>query len=290
MTKGTKIALLDSGGKDCKLAYELVKDKYNVDYFITFVENGLVSDHFTVPKPGNYLIDLTGVCNSPEDWFKDLTIVSSELKKLNVGTLITGAIRPIPEVALRMAADAGIELVCPILGWDRKRVIEEVLRLGIKAKIVSVVSSTREFLHANSQKKSVRITPNQIIASLDPESKKKIEELIESLMAGRVDKDMLDKINSYIEKFIESNGDMPPLSVVDNKFEDGAHRLAAIITGQFQGKIDRNVTLPVDYLETNGSRGVLDNLIGRVIDEEFMNSSLNFDLCGENGEYHTEVL
>ena len=132
-----KTALFTSGGKESRLAYELSKNKYNIDYFITIIENGTVQYHRTIPNPKNYLIDVTGLSNNPSEWHKDIDKVVETLKELKVNTIIVGNIHPIPEVLKTTMDKEEIEIISPLLNWDRKQILQEILDRGLKAKIVS---------------------------------------------------------------------------------------------------------------------------------------------------------
>ena len=170
------IAMMTSGGKESHLAYELVKDIYPADYFVTVIEDGKVASHGTKPNPNNYLIDVTGKVNAATQWLEMFNEIAGELQKMGVTRMIVGTIDPIPEFFRQRCDEIGLEIIAPLAGWGKMEVLKEVVKRGIKAKIISTVNWKRA------------------------------------------------------------------------------------------------------------------DMIGRMIDEDFINSTPDIDVCGENGEYHTEVI
>lgn len=146
MRERKKIALFDSGGLKCRLAHALVKDQYRIDYCVTLVEYGKVSDHGTLPKKHNYLIDMTGICEVQSEWFKDLNEISRILARLNVDTIILGAYRPFPAVLEQIIKKIGITVVCPLVGWTKRQIIDECLKQKIIIKIVNVIDGNNDLL------------------------------------------------------------------------------------------------------------------------------------------------
>ena len=117
------IAFFNSGGKDCKLAYELSGLK--ADIVITLVENGKTWNHGT--EPIGIPVEVNG---------NFLEAIERVVKEHKITKGIFGLINPVPDI-YRIFRRNQAELITPLLKWDRKKVIDEILKRGIKATIVS---------------------------------------------------------------------------------------------------------------------------------------------------------
>ncbi len=123
------IALFDSGGKDCRLAYELAG--LDIDYSVAFTYNGKIVNHGTEPKEGQYVIELEG-----ENVVAMVKGFLKAIQDLELTEIIVGIINPVPMLH-RVCRRTGCKLNAPLLKMDRKQVIQELLNRNIVATIIS---------------------------------------------------------------------------------------------------------------------------------------------------------
>lgn len=143
------IALLDSGGKDSALAYELTKDIYHIDCFVTLIEHDyqdrprVLTHNSDIPNNGNILIDVTGKVNVSENQRALVEHIATCLKALNIDVVICGIEKSCTQrhqveadIAKQVFEENNMTLILPLYDLTTKQILEEVVRRGIQAKII----------------------------------------------------------------------------------------------------------------------------------------------------------